>query len=163
MKKILSAALLACIAGALHAAEVQRVEPANWWVGMKNPELQVMVYGEDVATTLFSMDPYPGVALKEVVKVENPNYLFIYLDVTEQAQPGTLNLNFTQGRKKTVRHIELKARDDRSGVQGFDNSDVLYLIMPDSFANGDPGLDNVGNPNPDPAPDETRPRRGGRL
>lgn len=155
MKRVLFLSIITCFSVSLQAAEVERVEPANWWVGMKNPELQVMVYGEDIATTAFSMDPYPGVVLKEIVKVENPNYLFIYLDVTPQARPGTLNLNFTEGRRKTVEHVELKARDDRSGVQGFDNSDVLYLIMPDSFANGDPDLDNVGNPGT-----ETRPGRG---
>jgi glycosidase len=162
MKKLLLILALSCFIGESFAADIKRMEPANWWVGMKNPELQVMVYGENIANTVFSVDPYPGVVLKEVVKVENPNYLFVYLDVTPSAKPGTLNLNFAEGRRNTVKHLELKARDDRSGAKGFDSSDVLYLIMPDSFANGDPSLDNVGNPNPVTTPGGA-PRRGGRL
>ena len=67
------AALFACVCQAI---DVQRVEPANWWVGMENPEVQVLLYGKDIANCQVSVN-YPGVTLKEVAKVENPNYLFL--------------------------------------------------------------------------------------
>lgn len=148
--------------GQVTAQQIERMEPLHWYVGMKNPELQVMVYGKDIATTTFTMDDYPGIVLKEVIKVENPNYLFIYLDVLPETKPGKINLNFAYGHKKTVKQLELKARTEKSGVQGFNTSDVLYLIMPDCFANGDPDNDNIGNTGA-PVGTAVRGRKGGDL
>ncbi|MDR3338558.1 MAG: glycoside hydrolase family 13 protein [Candidatus Symbiothrix sp.] len=122
------------------AITISRVEPAFWWVGMKNPELQIMVYGKNIAASRVGLT-YPGVALKTVVHVDNPNYLFIYLTITQEAKAGKLNLEFTEGKKSFTYPYELKARNDKTGAQGFDTSDVLYLIMPDRFANGDPSND----------------------
>ena len=61
----------------VQAAEIERIEPACWWVDMKNPELQIMVYGKNIAHSEVSID-YPGVRLKEVVRLESANYLFLY-------------------------------------------------------------------------------------
>jgi len=119
---------------------IKRVEPAFWWTGMKSSELQIMVYGRDISQSQVLLD-YPGVRLKETVRVENPNYLFLYLEIREEAQPGRLSFTFTQGRQKTVMSYELKERKAMTGARGFDASDVLYLIMPDRFANGDPSND----------------------
>ncbi|MCL1938003.1 MAG: glycoside hydrolase family 13 protein [Candidatus Azobacteroides sp.] len=119
------------------ALEITRMEPAFWWVGMKNPELQILVYGKDIAHSEVQLE-YPGVRLKKTVRVENPNYLFIYLEIGKEAQPGVMNLNFGDGGTKTY---ELKARSTAAGAQGFDSSDVLYLVMPDRFANGDASND----------------------
>jgi len=116
------------------------MEPAFWWVGMRNPELQIMVYGKDIARSELQYD-YPGVRLKEIVRTDNPNYLFIYLEIGKDAKPGVLNLTFTEGEKKLRKNYELKARSTSAGAQGFDSSDVLYLIMPDRFANGDASND----------------------
>jgi len=125
------------------AQEIERIEPECWWVGMKNPELQIMVYGKDITHSELIFE-YPGVSLKEIVRVENPNYLFIYLEIGEGTKPGILELNFVEtGRAPSLqtKTIELKPRATTIGAQGFDPSDVLYLIMPDRFANGDPSND----------------------
>jgi glycosidase len=124
------------------AIEISRVEPAFWWAGMNNSELQILVQGKDIARSQVQLD-YPDVKIKEVVRVENPNYLFIYLEIGKEARPGTLNLVFTEGKKKVVKNYELKERANSIGAQGFNSSDVLYLIMPDRFANGDTKNDDL--------------------
>ena len=81
MKKLLFLIVLALCCTSVSAVEIQRMDPPFWYAGMKNTELQVMFYGENIADASFSLEKYDGVTLKEVCKVENPNYLFVYLDV----------------------------------------------------------------------------------
>jgi len=126
------------------AIAIDRMDPPFWYTGMQNQEVQILFYGPGVARAQLSLDPYPGVSLKEVATVQNPNYLFVYLDVAPEAQPGTLHFTFREGRKKTVQPFQLRARNPKPGAQGFTSADVLYLIMPDRFANGNPGNDVLG-------------------
>ncbi|MBQ3607682.1 MAG: cyclomaltodextrinase N-terminal domain-containing protein [Bacteroidales bacterium] len=143
MKKLLSLIVLALCCTSISAVEIQRMDPPFWYAGMKNTELQVMFYGENISDASFSLEKYDGVTLKEVCKVENPNYLFVYLDVAPESQPGTLNFQFKEGRKVTSRQFELRPRNAKAGAMGFTPADVLYLIMPDRFANGNPDNDNL--------------------
>ena len=109
---------------------------------MKNPELQIMLYGENIASNDVSITAQ-GVELRDVVKQENPNNLLLYVDLSEAA-PQTFNINLKKGKKTTHVPYELKQRrPNASEVKGFDASDVLYLIMPDRFANGNPDIDVV--------------------
>lgn len=143
MRKNLLLSLIICLLfpGFLSAKGIT-AEPAFWWSGMKNPELQLMVYGENIASFRPSVS-YPGVKLKSSVALESPNYLLVYLDV-ENAQPGTFDITFTKDKKQIKMPYELKARKkDACKIKGFYSSDVLYLIMPDRFANGDPSNDNL--------------------
>ena len=159
MKKKICFALaaLACVlAGQMaQAAEISRIEPPCWWVGMKNPELQIMVYGPGIGEAHVSVD-YPGVRLKETVKTENPNYLFLYLDIEEDAAPGRMDLSFETAGETIVRSYELLPRSTKPGAMGFSGADVLYLITPDRFANGDPSNDTLEGARVD------RSRSGGR-
>ena len=132
-----------CTVALSKAIDVQRMEPANWWVGMENHELQVLLYGKDIAKSDVSIS-YPGVTLKEVAKVENPNYLFLYLDIDESAKPGTMNIVIKEGKKQQKQPFELRERNRKVGAQGFSTADVIYLITPDRFANGNPQNDNLG-------------------
>lgn len=143
MKNFITFIALALCCMAANATDIQRVDPPFWYAGMKNTELQVMFYGENIAESSFSLEKYEGVSVKEVCKVENPNYLFVYLDVSAKAQPGTLNFSFKEGKKVTVHPFELRARNRKPGAMGFTPKDVLYLIMPDRFANGNPDNDNL--------------------
>ena len=127
------------------AVEVRRMDPPFWYTGMKNHEVQIMFYGPGIAQADVSLEPYPGVAVKETACVQNPNYLFVYLDVAPEAKPGMLQFTFKEGRKKTVQPFQLKARNQAPGAQGFTSADVLYLIMPDRFANGNPHNDVLEN------------------
>src|SRR3954468_21652396 len=101
------------------AIDITRVEPANWWVGMKNTQLQIMVYGPNVGKSTVTIN-YPGVKLKEVAKTTNPNYLFIYVTIAKGTRPGNVSLVFTEGQKKSTYKYPLLARTDRSGAGGFD-------------------------------------------
>lgn len=118
------------------------VDPTFWWSGMEETELQLMVQGENIAAytpTLSTKD----ITIKEVVRQTSPNYQLIYLDITN-GKPGMFDIVFTNGKKKITYNYELKSRDpERKNIQGFDSSDVLYLIMPDRFANGDPSNDQI--------------------
>ena len=121
-----------------------RVEPPTWWIGMKNSKLQLMVYGENISETKPLIN-YEGIVLHDVIQVESPNYLFLNLEITDAAKPGSFPIQFKKGKKVTAeyQYILNERVDDPSLFQGFDNSDVIYLLMPDRFANGDPANDNV--------------------
>lgn len=124
------------------AAVIKKVAPTFWWAGMKNPELQILLYGEQIASAEVSISS-KDIMLKEVVKQENPNYLLLYVDLSEAA-PQTFQITLKQGKKQTVVPYEIKQRrQGASEVEGFHASDVLYLIMPDRFSNGNPANDVV--------------------
>ena len=125
-----------------HAAKVEKVAPTFWWAGMQNPELQILLYGEGIASADVSLQAQ-GVELRDVVKQQNPNYLLLYVDLSEAA-PQTFDIVLKQGKKTTTVPYTLKQRTRRGeDIQGFTAEDVLYLIMPDRFANGDPANDIV--------------------
>ena len=122
------------------AAKVTRIEPLDWYVGMKDPTLQLMIYGKDVRNADVEVD-YPGVKIDSLVRLDSPNYLLVYLNL-EGAKAGTMNLNV--GGKKIK--YQLKNRDMSGDKRmGFTNADVLYQLMPDRFANGNPKNDAFKN------------------
>lgn len=124
------------------AMEIKKVAPSFWWAGMKNPELQILLYGEDLALSDVSVSG-EGIYLKETVRQDNPNYLLLYLDLSE-AKAQTFQILLKHGKKKLQIPYELKSRVRRGeDVKGFTSEDVLYLIMPDRFANGNPENDVV--------------------
>lgn len=117
------------------AMEIKKVAPSFWWAGMKNPELQILLYGENLALSDVSVSG-EGIYLKETVRQDNPNYLLLYLDLSE-AKAQTFQILLKNGKKKLQIPYELKSRVRRGeDVKGFTSEDVLYLIMPDRFANG---------------------------
>lgn len=124
------------------AMEIKKVAPSFWWAGMKNPELQILLYGEDLALSDVSVSG-EGIYLKETVRQDNPNYLLLYLDLSE-AKAQTFQILLKHGKKKLQIPYELKSRVRRGeDVKGFTSEDVLYLIMPDRFANGSPENDVI--------------------
>ena len=144
MRLVLLLALLAPLA-APAAQTIERVEPAFWWAGMHHPELQVMLYGEGVGRARASLEAAPGVRLDRAVAVESPNYLFLELTVGPEARPGTLTFTLEGPAGAQTLDYELRARTREPGTyaQGFSSEDVIYLMMPDRFANGDPSNDTI--------------------
>lgn len=124
--------------------DIKRVEPLHWWVGMENPELQLMMYGKDIGRLSPSID-YKGVKIRRIQKVENDNYLFVYLHISPHAKPGTLDITFSENGAKMLSYsYELRKREKRSASrEGFNSSDAIYLVTPDRFANGNPKNDSV--------------------
>jgi glycosidase len=121
----------------------EKVEPPFWWAGMQCPELQIMFHGKDIGLTRLEVN-HPGVVVKEVVSVQSPNYLFVYLDLTN-ATPGTINFKFNSGKKTVYSHNFqlLERKENARYIEGFDASNVIYQIMPDRFANGNPNNDDM--------------------
>lgn len=126
----------------LQAVVIKKVAPAFWWAGMNNPELQVLLYGDNINACDVELSSKDAI-LKEVVKQENPNYLLLYIDLSKTA-PQTFNILLKQGKKQTVIPYEIKSRKhDSANIEGFHAGDVLYLIMPDRFSNGNPSNDLI--------------------
>ena len=142
MKKQILLTLLFTVSIFMAHSETPRVEPSFWWSGMAETELQLMVSGERIADYTASITS-THVSIKEVVTLPNRNYQLIYLDLSG-AVPETFDLVFTNGKKKITVPYELKERNPkRLLIESFGPSDVLYLIMPDRFANGDPTNDQI--------------------
>lgn len=129
------------------AVKIDRIDPANWFVGMKNTSLQLMVYGENIRQADVTTD-YDGVKIDSIVRLDSPNYLLVYLNL-EGVKPGEMTLNFKNGKAVKKVKYELKAREKRGEERmGFTNADVLYMLMPDRFADGNPDNNDIKGMNP---------------
>ncbi len=125
------------------SAQVERVEPPFWWTGMRDSSLQLMIHGTDISQSEISLS-FPGVEVKNVHRPVNRDYLFVDLVISPSAKAGSFDLRLTEGRKKYTVGYELKQREPGSANrEGFNASDVIYLLMPDRFANGDTSNDEV--------------------
>jgi glycosidase len=144
LKRKLLTVFLLIIFSLLLRAQSLRVEPMNWWTGMKNQDLQIMVYGEKIGETTPVIN-YSGVTIKKVNKADSKNYLFIDLYISKTAKPGKFPIVFKKVGKTeyTVDYILQSRKAGASQVKGFSSSDVIYLITPDRFANGDESNDVV--------------------
>ena len=153
---------------------IERINPTNWYVGMKNPKLQLLVYGKNIKDCDVKIN-YQGVTLEKINKVENPNYLFLDLNVAPETKAGQMNIELSKtiqiqkGRKKTIDQIikitqpyQLNVRDKKPQV--IDSKDFIYLILPDRFSNGDSSNDKFSDM-ADPESDRKSPflRHGGDL
>lgn len=143
MKRLITLFII-LIALNIAAQEVERVEPPNWWAGMKSSDLQLMVYGENISKADVSID-YAGVELEAVTKVENSNYLFLDLKLNKKVEPGTFAILFKVDDSEVANYsYELRERAENSANrEGFNSSDVIFLITPDRFVNGDTSNDEV--------------------
>jgi len=119
--------------------DIQHINPTNWWVGMKNQNLQILVYGKNISKAKVSLKPYAGVKLLKTQKVENPNYIFVDLEITKAAKAGNLQFIFENGTESSTVNYELRLRTAKP--QTVSQADVVYLLMPDRFANGDESND----------------------
>ena len=148
MKRIiLPLSLILCVMTIRAAVKIDRIDPANWFVGMKNTSLQLMVYGENIRQAYVTTD-YDGVKIDSIVRLDSPNYLLVYLNL-EGVRPGEMTLNFKNGKAVKKVKYELKAREKRGEERtGFTNADVLYMLMPDRFADGNPDNNDIKGMNP---------------
>lgn len=116
--------------------------PTHWWIGMKEPKVQIMIHGKDIANGNGYTINYPGVKLKKVHKVENPNYIFLDIQISTNAKPGIIKIK----NGNTTIDFPLKNRRIGNGTdfaQGVTSKDLIYLIMPDRFSNGDVSNDRI--------------------
>ena len=131
------------VAASLYAGEVTRVEPLSWWVGMKT-DLQLLVGGEGIGAYTASIEGGKGVKVTAFHKADSPNYLFVDVAVSPKAAPGTYTLVFRNGKDEIRYPYEIAAREKGSAQrESYTTADLIYLIVPDRFANGDPSNDST--------------------
>jgi glycosidase len=125
-------------------AQVKHIEPLNWWAGMKDPNLQLMVNGKGIGKTKVSIS-YPGITVINSIKGDSDNYLFINLVISSNIKPGKFLISFlNQGKVVEKVEYEIKSRPSlKNPLQGFNSSDVICLVTPDRFVNGDTTNDVV--------------------
>ena len=147
MNRTLTAIVLLLVCPLLATAQspsIERIDPPFWWVDMETPTVELMVYGENMADTRVRLGEAPGVSLERVTTVENPNYAFVRLRIGADAEPGPVPLRFEHDDGTITRSYELRARrEPGTYAQGFSSEDVIYLLMPDRFANGNPENDSI--------------------
>jgi len=123
------------------------IYPTNWWVGMKHNKIQLLVKGNYAGFNRESVEiNYPGIMVKEVHQLENGKYMAIDIVISESARPGNVSIAFTKGTKTNKVDWLLKTRRKGNGIayaQGVNSTDLVYLIMPDRFSNGDTTNDRI--------------------
>lgn len=140
MKKIL---VLTSLLSTFAFAQIQKVEPMFWWKGMKNPELQILVYGKNISD--YTIELSDEIKIKDIQKTENPNYAFVTIN-TNDVKKSSFKINLKKKNKNKIvdsYSYELKDRQPNSSNRNsFTSKDIVYLIMPDRFANGDESNDS---------------------
>ena len=123
---------------------IEHIEPSSWWIGMKNPKVQIMLHGKNIAELTPSLN-YSGVKITKISKLENPNYLFIDLAISPSAKAGNVAISFKKAGKtiESTNFVLNNRITNAAQRKSYDNSDVIYLIAPDRFANGNPENDNT--------------------
>ena len=142
MRKAITALLLGTTLTMSAINKIDRIEPTNWFVGMKNPQVQLMVYGKDIRSANVSTD-YPGIKIDSLVRLDSPNYLLVYMNVKD-AKAGTIDLKFSgKSGKQTVKYVLKERMMKGEEHKGFSNADVLYMLMPDRFASSGSNKSNI--------------------
>ncbi len=144
--------------------KIERVEPPNWWVGMKTRDLQLLVYGKNISDYVPVINS-SNAKLVSTEKVKNKNYLFLNISISKNAEPENIEINFLNDNIVVDRYkfSLLERKENSSKVEGFNNSDVMYLITPDRYVNGDPENDDVEYMYERPNRDNNRGLHGGDL
>ena len=148
---IVTAALAACSGPAFDPStvadattqQVTRVEPLSWWTGMKTP-LQLLVQGENISEYNVAVEGGKGVSVTRLNKADSPNFLFVDVKIAANAKPGTYYIVFSKDGDSFKYPYEIAAREEGSAERkSFTTADMIYLIMPDRFANGDTSNDST--------------------
>jgi neopullulanase len=147
--------LVFCLVTLSYLATAQQVNvyPQNWWVGMKMNKIQLMIHGDKIAEAV-PMMKLPaagtkiadGIILKKIHRPENPNYVFLDIEIDPKAKPGIRSIQAVMPGSHTKLEFELKSRRPGKGTafaRGVTSSDFIYLLMPDRFSNGDESNDKV--------------------
>ena len=143
---------------------IERVEPPNWWIGMKTRDLQLLVYGKNISDYVPVINS-SNVKLVLTEKVKNQNYLFLNISISENAEPEDIEINFLNDNVIVDKYefSLLERKENASKVVGFNNSDVMYLITPDRYVNGDPENDDIEYMYERPNRDNNRGLHGGDI
>ncbi|MBQ9411117.1 MAG: cyclomaltodextrinase N-terminal domain-containing protein, partial [Bacteroidales bacterium] len=116
--------------------EIVRVEPLSWWTGMKT-SLQLLVQGPEISAFDVAVTG-SGLKVKAVHKAQNPDFVFVDVEVSPKAAPGTYDLVFSRdGESFKYPYLIRERRPGSATRESFTTADMMYLIMPDRFARGE--------------------------
>ena len=122
------------------APVVTKVEPPNWWVGL-TPEAMLLLSGHDLEATHVECN-LPTLRVSRTQATAGGDYLFVWIKIGADTKSGTAVCRITAPKGTTSFELPLASRAPTLGrFQGLSQDDVMYLIMPDRFANGDPTND----------------------
>ncbi|TVR80398.1 MAG: alpha-amylase [Saprospirales bacterium] len=117
-----------------------RINPPNWWIGMEETVVELLIYDRNIAAYMAQID-HQGVTVLESIRMESPNYKVLRIKIDEDALAGNVDIHFKKNFDEEISRSmnwELKDRTDHHlNIQGLFPGDVIYLMMPDRFANGD--------------------------
>jgi glycosidase len=165
MKKILSLLLCFIVLGELfgQSLKINKIEPSNWWAGMKKNEIQLMIYGENLSEYKVSANT-TLITVNKIYNLENKNYSFIDISLASSIKPGNYKFVFSRGKVKVNVDFPVLQREKKNvDHQGFSNKDVVYLIMPDRFADGDTSNNQIDGMMKNFKPGDPLARHGGDL
>lgn len=165
MKRFFLFPLFSFVVASALAFSIDKIDPPFWWTGMKDTTLQLQIHGKNIKPTNFSVN-YPGVSIDSVVRLDgSDNWQYVYLNISPETKPGKMSLEWKEGKKTIKKDYELKARKPQKGAQGFSSGDVLYLIMPDRFSDGNTDNNLIKSMKYPVGADRTNPnhRHGGDL
>ncbi len=139
MKNLLTIILFISVINNIHT-QIDKVHPPNWWIGFENQNLQLLIKEQNISDYEVSID-YPGIKIIDIHEANSPNYIFIDLNISSMTKEGDVKIIFSKNNQKLAYNYSLKKRRTiRNQNKGFDSSDVVYLITPDRYANGN--IDN---------------------
>ena len=146
MKKLLTLSFLLIFHYITTAQTISRIEPANWWIGMKWNVVHLLIYGDKI-NNLSPTINFTGVEISKIENVENPNYLFVTLTIKPEAKPGVVKITFKKENKIFItKDFPLLEREQNSANrESFSQKDNILLIVPDRFSNGNTENDNTKN------------------
>lgn len=143
MKQILSLLFLLQCYTAAFTQSITRIDPMHWYAGLQRKELQLLIKGDNIVGSNVNIN-YPGVTMIRTHQFESPNYIAVDLELSKELKPGKFTITLTKGKKSIKTEYEIKARQrEPNAVKGFTPADLIYLLMPDRFSNGDPSNDVI--------------------
>ncbi len=156
--------LITLIAFNIQAQKITRIDPMHWYAGLNRKDLQLLIKGENLSGSAVAIN-YPGITIKQTHEFENKNYLAVDILLSADIKPGKFFITLTKDKKIIKAEYEIKSRlRSAESVRGFTPADLIYLLMPDRFSNGDPANDVVnGMLENDVNRDEMYKRHGGDL
>lgn len=142
---------------------INKIEPPDWWIGMKSNKLQLMIYGEELSEiSVTSKDK--RIVVDKVHKMENPGYAFVDIIISPDLTQGEYEFTVKNKSGKTSFRYSIKERENNPAHnKGFSNKDVMYLIMADRFCDGNPANNTIGDSLDNFTPDDLNGRKGGDL
>jgi neopullulanase len=160
MKRLISILILSLLVSFAFALEISHAEPPNWWGDMEHDTLKILVFGDDFTGWQASVKA-KNVKLIHQTTYDDPHYFGLILKV-KKAGKISIDFRHISNNKIVSLPYSIKERDEYT-IKKIDGSDVVYLLMPDRFADGDKHNNNIPGHNDPIRPEHQWGRRGGDI